>query len=100
MATLSKVPINLSGFLGGPGVNTFYVNGEVSGAGILPFKTFYATMAGQFPDEVRFDFPTSGVTVDSVTGLLNGGWAADAQTLSRARTLGPTRPASAGLFGG
>lgn len=78
MATISKVPVALTGFLGGPGVNTFYILGEVDD--LQPLRDFYGSFVSELPNDVTVSFPTTGVTVDSVTGGLTGSWSAPSET--------------------
>jgi len=75
VSTLSKVQVVWENFIGGPGVNTFYVEDDTPDLG--DFKGLYAAIGAGIPTEVNLSFPTSGSTVDSVTGNLVGAWTAD-----------------------
>jgi hypothetical protein len=72
MSDIFKVQAVWSGFLGGPGVNTFYSDTEPTD--LDPWHDFYAAIATGIPGGVSVSFPGDGVKVDSVTGALTGGW--------------------------
>ena len=68
-----RVAISGGGVVGG-GLTTFYVD-ELTG---LPdpadFGAFFDSLKGLIPDQVNFNVPSTGDTIDAATGQLMGTW--------------------------
>jgi hypothetical protein len=74
MATLQRIRCDWTGFIGQPGVSTFYATAAST---LLPqLETFFTAIAGQLPNVVRIQIEGSGDEIDSTTGALTGGWSA------------------------
>jgi hypothetical protein len=68
------VRVTWSGFVGGPGVSTFYA---VSAADlVVPLKTFFDVVAGITPNEIDLLVEPTGETLVVETGAISGTWAA------------------------
>lgn len=72
MPTLCKVQAVWSGFLGGPGVSTFYTRNVTTDN--EAFHAFFTDIAEALPNDVSIQVDAFGVTVDEATGNLLGGW--------------------------
>lgn len=68
-----RVSITGAGVIG-PAVMTFYHDGGAVGFPAA-IKTFITTLVGLFPDDVTFNVPNGGDTIDDTTGMINGSWA-------------------------
>lgn len=79
MADIWKVQAVWSGFLGGPGVNTFYVN-ELP-TSLTSFRDFYDDLILAIPAGVSVQVQNAGVSVDDVTGILTGSYSVAAQAV-------------------
>lgn len=75
MVTLAKIPVVWSGFVGGPGVSTFYTL-TTGTPPVAAFRTFFDSIKTMLPSVARIQVPSTGVTVDSATGQTNGAWSA------------------------
>jgi hypothetical protein len=76
MTTLQRIRVGWTGFIGQPGVSTFYAT---TASTLLPqLETFFTSIAGQLPNVVRIQIEGSGDEIDVTTGGLVGGWAASA----------------------
>lgn len=72
MADIHRVRVSLTGFIGGPGVSTFY---SLNGAALqAPLQDFYFRIRNSFPVDVTIKVEASGDTLDPATGLLTGTW--------------------------
>lgn len=77
MPNLYKIQAVWTGFQGGPGVNTFYVN-EIPSE-VDAFQTFYNAIKAGIPSVVDIQVLNEGVFVDEATGELGGAWSCPAQ---------------------
>jgi len=73
MATLDVVTVNLSGFPGGPGTNTFYFDGTAT-YNLTALHDLYGLILAYIPSNVTITMPTTGVTINDIDGSLVGGW--------------------------
>lgn len=72
MAALDRHRVSWTGFIGQPGVSTFYcVSGTAMNAAL---HTFYDTIKALLPTDVRINFAAEGDTIESTTGELTGTW--------------------------
>lgn len=70
---MNVVRVAWSGFLGGPGVSTFYSDGgQVPNLAAL--KTFFASVANSIPTSVILTYPSVGQVINSADGTLTGSW--------------------------
>lgn len=94
MATIGRVRVALTGFIGSPGVSTFYA---VDPATLLgPLRTYYNAIRELFPSVVRIQVEDNGDSIDDVTGVLTGSWSGGAQTVvSGGSNPGYSAPAGA-----
>lgn len=73
---ISRIRAAWSGFIGAPGVSTFY---SLNPATDLPLlHGFFEGLAGTLPDNVTITLEGSGDILDETTGNLTGGWTEDA----------------------
>lgn len=77
MVTMSRVRVNWNGFPGAPGINTFYFADPA--IALPPLHALYTSLAPRVPMDVALTIDSSGDTIDSLTGKVNGQWAAAAQ---------------------
>lgn len=73
MVVLNKVQIGWSGFPGGPGVNTFYV--DTIPADLNAFQTFYQAIQAGIPSVIDLQVQNENVRVEETNGDLVGGYA-------------------------
>lgn len=72
MTTLQRVRVKWNGFIGAPGVSTFYAT---SAATLVPqLHTFFAAIAGYFPTVVSIQVENTGDELEDTTGALVGSW--------------------------
>lgn len=72
MATLRRVQVVWTTGAGGSGLSNFYSSsGDDATAGL---GTFFNAIKGLFPNAVSWTIPSSGDTLDTATGQLNGAW--------------------------
>ncbi len=76
MTTLNRYRVQWTGLAGGNGVTTLY--GLSSATQLAAIRTFFNACAAYIPASVTLKFPNAGDTIDSATGLINGGWAESA----------------------
>jgi hypothetical protein len=75
MVDLSRVRVNWTGFVGGPGVSTFYF---LDTSACMPhLHDMLYSMAHNLPPDVHLQIVESGDKIDEVTGLPSGAWAED-----------------------
>lgn len=87
MAIIQRVRISWTGFLGGPGVSTFYFSETaVPNSGL---RTFFNGVSTYLPNVVTINFPQAGDKIESTTGEIVGGW-----------TAGPTTPVTGQVAAG
>jgi hypothetical protein len=79
MPTLQQVHAFWSGFLGAPGVSTFYfqdvLDDEVPQAAV---GDFFDAIKAIFPSDVVITVEKTGTTIDTTTGQPNGSWSGEA----------------------
>lgn len=73
MANLNRVRVALTGFIGGPGVNTFY--GLEAASLRAHLGNYYTALAAYLPTSVTWTIETTGDIIDPLTGDLVGTWA-------------------------
>lgn len=79
MATIQRVRISWTGFVGGPGVSTFYfAESAVPNSGL---RTFFNGISTYLPNVVTINFPQTGDKINDATGVIVGAW-----------SVGPTTP--------
>lgn len=72
MATIRRYRVLWSGITGLPGYSLFYASSAAAlGSDLL---TFFTAIKGLFPNNLSWDIPISGDTLDDGTGAVNGGW--------------------------
>lgn len=76
MANIERIRVAWSGFVGGPGVSTFYATDAASL--LAPLRAMFNSMAGRFPGVVTHTFPSSGDTIDATSGALVSAWVGSA----------------------
>lgn len=72
MTAIQRVRVAWTGFVGGPGVSTFYTDDFAGFSGA--FSTLMASLKDSIPDTVKITVPNSGDTIDDTTGALLGSW--------------------------
>ena len=72
MPNLSRLRVAWNGFTGAPGVSTFYFT-ETTVSYPL-FINLFANLKGHFPNDVTWNIPGGGDTIDPLTGDLVGTW--------------------------
>lgn len=74
MVDIHRVRVTWDGFIGGPGVSTFYA---LNGPALLPdLHQFFSNLQLKIPADVNIRFPIEGDIIDPVTGNLTGAWTA------------------------
>ena len=74
MANIQRIQIPSSGFIGGPGVTTFYA---LDAAAALPeLKGLMAGFAALQTSNLHYEYPTVGDIIDPINGDLVGSWTA------------------------
>lgn len=69
---MHRIRVPWSGFIGGPGVSTFYAT---DAAAALPaVHTLLLALQTHLPPSVQLAFPGSGDIVESDTGIVSGSW--------------------------
>jgi hypothetical protein len=77
MTNIGRVQITNDGYVGGPGVTTFYC---LDPAAALPeLKGLMAGVAAFQPADYHIHYPTAGDMIDPINGTLTGGWTAGAR---------------------
>lgn len=72
MTSLSRVRVDWTGFVGGPGVSTFYCTDP---AALLPdLRTFFEALKTTISDNVLIEYENAGDIIESTTGVLTGAW--------------------------
>jgi hypothetical protein len=72
MADIHRVRVGLTGFIGAPGVCTFYgLDGPALQA---PLRQFFAACKSQFPLDVQIKVETNGDVLDPATGKITNTW--------------------------
>lgn len=86
MPNISRVRVAMTGFIGAPGVMTFYCLDPVV---FLPaLNTFLTSLTGILPNTVYLNTEPTGDTLDSVSGALTGAWTTTAPAQVRGTVSG------------
>jgi len=73
MTAIQRIRVNWSGFVGAPGVSTFYAT---DAATLIPLlHTYFTALVNVFPNVVRINAELTGDEIESTTGVLTGVWA-------------------------
>ena len=72
MVAIARVRVSLTGFVGGPGVSTFYAIDPI--ALITPLRAYFVAMMSLQPAPVTAQVVTSGDYIESTSGALGGAW--------------------------
>ena len=78
MVNIQRVQVASAGYLGSPGVTTFYCLN--ASAGVAHIAAFLHAVQAYFPTEVHWTYPTSGDTINPINGELAGGWTSGGAT--------------------
>jgi len=93
MTNIQRIRVALTGFVGGPGVATFYA---LDAPTALPsLRTLWGALAVSMPTSVSIKVLASGDTIEDTTGVLVGAWAA-ADAAGVVGADGSTYPAPVG----
>jgi len=77
MTNIDRVRVALTGFVGGPGVNTFFA---LDGGSLLPdLRAYYNAIKSAIPATVTMQVENTGDTLNDETGYLLFGWSGEAQ---------------------
>lgn len=87
MTNIAKVQVVWEGFIGGPGVNTFYVDQETPN--LHAFNTFYSALTGILPNEVSLTVPRFGTMLDSASGDVVAAWTGSDELFTDPAGTGP-----------
>lgn len=72
MTNIDRIRVQLTGFVGGPGVATFYaLNGTTA---VPQLRTMWSSLAAKMPSVMAIKVISAGDTIDDVTGDLVGAW--------------------------
>lgn len=94
MATIARIQVAWSGFVGAPGVSTFYcLDAATFRPGLVAF--IYAA-TNDLPTTVTTTVPSTGDLIDEVTGDITGAWSDGTDAVTTGLTTG-TYPAPSGL---
>lgn len=72
MAPINRVRVVLTGFVGQPGVSTFFCLDPATFT--IALRAYYASLAQVFPSVLTADIEDAGDILDDVTGTLTGAW--------------------------
>lgn len=86
MANLQRVRVNWTGWIGGPGVSTFYTS-DSNPPDLVRLAAFFDTLKTQIPSGITMQVQGQGDTISEEDGRLVGNW------------VGTTPAASAGSGG-
>lgn len=86
MATIKRVVVAWNGLSGLPGYSVLYADAATDPTG--PLATFFNAIKAQFPSPLTWTVPSSGDTIDALTGTLNGQWTGTGGTTVAASTSG------------
>lgn len=78
MVDIHRMRVELSGFNGGPGVNTFY--SLDAPAAMEHIQELYTNLAPGLPTLMHMQVVSAGDVINPVNGELTGGWVGDPQT--------------------
>lgn len=67
---ISRIKVTWSGFVGAPGVSTFYSIDQ--GVDVPLIRTFFSAIAGMLPADVTISFSATGDVLDETTGAITG----------------------------
>lgn len=73
VTTMNQVRVAWTGFVGGPGISTFYFDGSAVPP-VAALRTFFAAMTGAVPGAVTMQVPAAGQGIDPENGTLEGSW--------------------------
>lgn len=91
MANISRVRVAMTGFIGAPGVMTFYC--LTPDTFVTALHAWLVGVAGSLPGVVKLNIEPGGDTIDSTSGALTGSWAGAATAeISGADTGGYSAP--------
>lgn len=93
MVAINRVRVGWSGFVGAPGVNTFYFTDVTTMQG--PLNDLYSALVTLLPSMVRIQAERSGDIIEDSTGAITGTWTTDPTT----EIAGTGAPAHAGPVG-
>lgn len=72
MVAISRVRVEWSGFIGGPGISTFYC---LDASTFIPaLQSFLTGMAGELPPDVHLQIQSAGDIIEDGSGALGGSW--------------------------
>lgn len=74
MSPIARIKVRWSGFIGGPGVSTFYCLDPATFRPAL--ITYWQASKGDIPQTVNLVLESQGDILDDVTGEVTGGWVA------------------------
>lgn len=77
MAAIERIRVNWTGFIGGPGVSTFYATD--AGTLVPQIRTFFNALITQLTAAVKIDVDNVGDVIEAFTGELEGGWTTGVQ---------------------
>lgn len=77
MVTIHKIRVAWTGLPGAPGVSTFHCSGP-PGTMMADLRTFFEAVKATLPTSCVLTYPSTGVDIDSSTGLATGTWSASA----------------------
>jgi len=72
MANISRVRVGLSGWLGGPGVCTYYFRDTATAVASL--RAMWAVFVGSMPNSVVVQVENAGDKIEEATGVVTGAW--------------------------
>lgn len=84
---LHRVRATWKGWLGAPGVSTFYFP-STAAPPIDAVRTFFESIKGILPTGITVQVENTGATIDEATGHLTGTWTAAAQAVVTATGTG------------
>jgi hypothetical protein len=78
MVNIDQLVVTSSGYQGAPGYSTFYA---IPGSGgQAAYVAFFQSLALLFDQQISFQIPNSGDTLDSATGDIVGSWSEGSNT--------------------
>lgn len=95
MAPISRMRVVLDGFVGGPGIATFYALDPLTMR--APLNDLWSSLMGKCPSSVHATVQTAGDVLEDTTGVLTGSWDAATAPVTSAGADGAPYAAPAGV---
>jgi hypothetical protein len=96
MTSMNRVRVSWSGWVGQPGLTTFYMSDST--LDVTPIKNFFTALAGKVPTPITWTIPALGDKIDDKQGDLVGAWAGTGGGVVAASGTGSAFAGAAGFL--